>query len=620
MNVIRGLFGKGKNKPAEPVSSGPSDPSKDPNLIRVFDAYGRELFVKREQWRDILLDTLKKHRDNSDRLYEGLAGLRDGFVADLLPYAQRLFALEPCTARAAIVLGIVYLETKRLDQAQRVLERFTVERGDDGIVLANLAKVYSAQGKLEKSRETLWHALEIDPNQDNGLAWYVALERERGGEAAATSAWEQVSKISGSWRASLWLARAALERKDLAEALRLYNEALSAIAVPLPSDLLMQISGDLGRAGRLAELIELVEPRFDVAAHGLPVGNNLIKAHLDLGQLEAAKRVLEELYAQKRPDWQRALTSWDTKIAEAAVAQRGEHLPPQIPIEMTILEGPVWGGTNSPFRPLLPEKRTDAPRVAVLGSTVLFTRAVEAPRVGLADAPGRLSRAIPLLVVEQLHLRTEGVAETVQPWAEPGGFAVLGQPYSDEDLLAFANKMNPPVDVVIGIVIDTTEPHWKIIARILRQSGWRAETSVVLEQVEQPGSQVVSLANSIIDSIVAKSALRAIAPPTWYQLPNDMTDYLLRAEQHLATAFASFKNGALSGERELVAGTLQLCLREPGNSLVRMLLVRTLQAMKKTKPQVIGEFKDKLERLHLEFPLLEPVAIPLREALREILS
>ena len=51
----------------------------------------------------------------------------------------------------------------------------------------------------------------------------------------------------------------------------------------------MQISGDLGNAAHLPELLQLVEPHFVAEVHGLPVGNNLIKAHLDLGQLDAAR-------------------------------------------------------------------------------------------------------------------------------------------------------------------------------------------------------------------------------------------------------------------------------------------------------------------------------------------
>jgi len=70
----------------------------------------------------------------------------------------------------------------------------------------------------------------------------------------------------------------------------------------------MQISGDLGNAGHLPELLVIAKPLFDPAFHGLQVGNNLIKAHFDLGQFEAARRILDQLYALKRPDWREPLS------------------------------------------------------------------------------------------------------------------------------------------------------------------------------------------------------------------------------------------------------------------------------------------------------------------------
>src|SRR6185369_8004214 len=113
----------------------------------------------------------------------------------------------------------------------------------------------------------------------------------------------RLAELPGSWRAQLWLAREALKSRQLDEALTLYRETLSSAAKPVPGDLLQQMSGDLGNAGHLPELLQLTESHFDCGKHGLQVGNNLIKAHLDLGQLEAARRILDQLYGLKRADW-----------------------------------------------------------------------------------------------------------------------------------------------------------------------------------------------------------------------------------------------------------------------------------------------------------------------------
>ena len=105
----------------------------------------------------------------------------------------------------------------------------------------------------------------------------------------------RVAALPGSWRARIWLAHAALKSRNLESALAFYRESLSRAPQPAPGDLLMQLSGDLGNAGHLPEILQLVGPHFVPAIHGLPVGNNLIKAHVDLGQSDAARRIVNQL-------------------------------------------------------------------------------------------------------------------------------------------------------------------------------------------------------------------------------------------------------------------------------------------------------------------------------------
>src|SRR5690606_11000925 len=95
-----------------------------------------------------------------------------------------------------------------------------------------------------------------------------------------------------------------------------YRTAIDRAGPDIPADILMQISGGLGKAGHLKELLALVEPAFNPSQHGLPVGNNLIKANLEVGQIDRAREILEALYGLQRPDWREPLSYWDTQIAE----------------------------------------------------------------------------------------------------------------------------------------------------------------------------------------------------------------------------------------------------------------------------------------------------------------
>ena len=81
------------------------DPSRDPDMIRVFDEYGREMFLTKQQWKATLLGNLDKARNDPDQLYALLVGaLEDGFGADIVSYAEQLHRTDPVFARGATIL------------------------------------------------------------------------------------------------------------------------------------------------------------------------------------------------------------------------------------------------------------------------------------------------------------------------------------------------------------------------------------------------------------------------------------------------------------------------------------------------------------------------------------
>jgi tetratricopeptide (TPR) repeat protein len=605
MGLLGKLFGA---RTAESQSSSSRtasgvDPANDPNMIRLFDQYGRELFITRQEWRDkVLLPNLEAAGDNPDDLYSVIiGGLQEGFAADVVGYAERLREIDPIAERSATIVGVIYMELNRLDDAQRVFDEYIAEHGEDGVVLVNLAKVYQRRGDSDRAEKTLWHALELDPNQDNGLEWYAAIYYERGGQAAQDDAYRRVAAMPRSWRARLWLARNALQQKLFQFAEVLYTEAIAAAGRPVPSDLLMQMSGDLGNGGYLAEAIRLTEPHFDPAVHGLAVGNNLIKAHLDLGQIPEAKRVLEQLHAQKRPDWREALEFWDGELAKCKIAAKSMPSTERLDCSLITIEGPLWTRDGSPFAKLLPEKLVNARRIAVFGSTALLARPPRQPTAQLADPPGRLSRAVPLVLAEHIHLATDGVGIAVIPWIEGQGFALFGKPYDDRELCEMTGRSVAPPDFLLACTLDATRPTWTIRVRLLRCSDGRRinEASVEIPS-DNPATAMEPIVGTALEMLVAGAGIHVTPLPEWYERPGgpDVLDYLLRLEQQLAVGCMNLERvdgGGLWGEREILDGTLQLCLRQPANPTVRMVLAQTLHEMRKARPEIVPEYRAKLD-------------------------
>jgi tetratricopeptide (TPR) repeat protein len=615
MGLFDALFGK--KTPLPPAA----DPVDDPNLIRVYDGYGRELSMTKADWRaKVLPGSIESHWGDPDRLYEVILGaLADGFRPDIIDAARHLYEIDRQPLRGACIWGIVLMEENRLDEAEKVFTDFEAAHGENGVIQTNLAKVHARRKDDARAEQILWHGLELDPNQDNALGWYAAIHRERGGQDAELTALRRIAAVPRSWRAQAWLAKAALPQ-DLDQALALYRDSLARAGTPSPADLLTKISGDLGMAGHVSEIPRLIRPRFDASAHGLEVGNNLIKAYFDLGDLDAAREILDQLFALERVDWKGHLGYWDTELAKARISKTPVD-PRELKMNMMTCQGPVWLKPESPASALFGDKLAGAPIVWFLGSSAEVAGA-EKIKVQLADDPGRMSRALPLFLSEQVELRSLTRAQTLVPWiSEPStGFVLSGGRWRDEDAVNYSRQAGGAGGFVVVSHLKTRQDPWLAEIRLLRVSDGscigRLEESFT---AADPADGLVRLAEALLTLLAGSAKIELRPPPADYTLPapGDFPFYLLRLEQLLAVRCAAMREahaGFLSGEREIIEGNLQLCLSAPGSVNFRILLAQTVSAMKIVRPDIIPEFEIRLAMLQSEHPLKEPA----REVVRRL--
>jgi len=615
------MFGKlfGKNKSDSPASQDrmapATNPAADPNLMRVYDAYGREMYITKDVWRtSVLPDAIKKQWDNPDQLYPVLVqALTDGFVKDIGSAIQHLYEIDPNHGRAACLWGIFLMKEHRLGEAEAILKEATARLGEQGYILTNLAKVYEAQKEHDRADQTLWRALEIDPNQDNAFSWYWAKNKDRDGEDAGIESIRKVARIPNSWRAQLWLARHELAKSELASAVALYEDALAHCGRPVPIDLLMQMSGDLGKAGHLAELLALTEPHFIPDLHRLQVGNNLIKAHLDLGQLDAARAILDKMYALKRPDYQQTLSFWDTEIAKARTERLGP--PDVVSIGMLAIEGPIWLAPSSEGADLFPRKDTTSALVLIIGGTAELANAPDGPKRQLADTVGRISRALPLFLAEQLELLSTARAITLVPWMTEkngGGFVLSGSAWPDQDAIQHAKQGRSDASYVVTAHVKSAHEPWSLDVRVLRLDDGKLVGNFTSSMAPGfPGKAAPQIAKLVLESLATEHALTTIEPLPQYQLPPDQyfDDYLLRLEQLLALRCAAMDTAQskfLNNERDIIEGNIRLCADCPNNFTTRLLLVKSLIALSRVRPEIMSEFKAKLDTLSKNKPLAGP--------------
>jgi tetratricopeptide (TPR) repeat protein len=293
------MFGRlfGKKSKSEPVV----EADGAGGMIEVYDQQGNKILIERSEYRRrVLPGTFKDAWDKVDDLYGAIVmALNDGFVAETVAPAERLYEIDPIGERSTTILGIVLMKNNELRRAEQVLSDYLKER-DSGVVATNLAKVLDKQGRTQESRTTLRRALSIDPNQDNGLEWFAELAREEGGDEAFLAAMRDIATEPGSWRARLWIARDFLEQGDAPSAIQIYKHVLSSADVA--EDGIMMISGDLGSKGYIEEIIDLFLPVFHVHTHGIQAGLNLVQACIESHRKPDGLRICDELLSLNRYD------------------------------------------------------------------------------------------------------------------------------------------------------------------------------------------------------------------------------------------------------------------------------------------------------------------------------
>ncbi len=296
MKILNKLFGKQNYADAENTFI------QEDEMISLYDKDGNQFHIaKSEYLKKVLPEKFETVKNNPDELYNLIIlTLQDGFFEECLPPAKQLLQIDPSKERSVTVLGISLMKNKLLDEAQELFEDYLKQNSDSDVVLTNLAKVFAEKGEEEKSIQTLWKALTINPNQDNAVDWWGAIHNEKKGENGFYEAMEQLAQLPGSWRPQLWLARRLVEQKKISAATAIYQKVLES--EPEDGNALMMISGDLGNSGYIMQMLDLVLPFYKPEKHGAMAGLNLIQACIQLGNKKTGLMLCDSLDKLQRYD------------------------------------------------------------------------------------------------------------------------------------------------------------------------------------------------------------------------------------------------------------------------------------------------------------------------------
>jgi len=251
------------------------------------------------------------------------------------------------------------------------------------------------------------------------------------------------------------------------------------------------------------------------------VGNNLLRAYAELGQFAEARKLLEQLYSQQRPDWRDQLIAWEQKLDDAQ-KRYGEVTAP-VEVVVMKLEQPVWARGVLGFEAVLPAKTKAAPRIHfVCGSGEAEEEVAGKVVAQPTNDLGRIARSVPMFLAEEIYLRTNARTAFLLPWMKQGGFILSARPWTR----AFLPPDHSPPDLIVYLHVDARLSPW--LLKISIENAQRDATPVVFEQafaLETAGRDIEALLYDLIPRLTILLALRreeansALGTPPPVQLP-----------------------------------------------------------------------------------------------------
>lgn len=276
----------------------------------------------------------------------------------------------------------------------------------------------------------------------------------------------------GAVMPQLVAARDRLEAHDLPGAMALYEEVLATAGDR--ADVLMTISADLGMAGHVRQLIELVAPRYDAERHGPATGINLVQAYLMERNADAAQHVLDLLFALNRPDLEDRLHGFSNAVAElihaeqAGAAQPGDaaQRPEPAKVNLVSISKPIWFyGLEGMAEQILPPKGPRLRRVAFSQLALLGVPDVMELAKKPEDELGRLTRALPLWFAETFYFSPH-----YAPIASVGllgeHYALFGAEWSRENLQQLVSSATEGLDYVFTGALKRNGDSTELLLRV----------------------------------------------------------------------------------------------------------------------------------------------------------
>jgi hypothetical protein len=402
-----------------------------------------------------------------------------------------------------------------------------------------------------------------------------------------------VAAIEGSWRAKLWLARRQLEELEVDAASLLYQEVL-VLAADAPG-VLTQISADLGRHGRIDDVIDWVFPFYDSARHDAVAGLNFLQAFVARRDLRRGEALLHELMTLDLPPYRDRLMECSNELDRLKAASSHIAVPDELAIEFVRLDEPVWMRGLFDAHWLLPPPSPTGRRIALL-SLANTTEVVRAEGVvaGREDDLGRLTRAVPLYLADLLRFRSDARTAVLLPIARGHAMIVSGTPWNPELIAPYFEEHDC---LITGEIARDAESLGLTLTAWLPNAWEPAFEATELGRDAAFGETLLRCEARLLDwlAISGMAIVTAEASPLYQAPPVAVVrPYLEALGQAFALSLSAsghLSSRTLVGERDMLLWFLNLALGMPGAAIPRALLLAGLSNSRRQGSDVYRELE-----------------------------
>jgi hypothetical protein len=287
---------------------------------------------------------------------------------------------------------------------------------------------------------------------------------------------------SAGVKALLLAAREKLEAKDLAGAQTIYEELLRT-AGERP-DVLVTISGDLGSCGYIAQIAELIAPRYDADRHGPATGINILQAYLALRNTAAAQHILDILFGLQRPELEERLYGFSNALGELLeLERRGELTPPPPPdgsadldapapaekkiISLVSISRPIWSYGIEEVPGIVPPPKQGKLRRIAFGQLALLGTNDSAEKMKRPeDALMRFTRGFPLWLAETFYFSPHYAPIAAIGMLAKDHFAIFPSEWTTDNIRQLVDTATEGLDYVFTGALKHANGDFELLLRV----------------------------------------------------------------------------------------------------------------------------------------------------------